>query len=321
MPIKLASPLLALLLANAALGATLRPSTSVSDGSVRLSDLFDGALNDRIIGPGPEPGSRIVVEAAQLAAIARQFGIDWRPGSTADRAVIERPGRPFPRADVLAALRAALATAGISADAEVEMPAFTPPMVPADSSALAEVAQLEYDVVTGRFTAMLSITAAAMAPSHSRLSGRIVEMVDVAVATRHLTTGDVVGPGDAVLARLRATLVRTEVARQPAQAIGQEVHRPVGAGAPFPLAELGRPAAVLRGATVQMQLSSPGLQLSAQGLAMESGAIGERIHVLNPTSRAIVDAEIVATGRVRVSGGTPGQLPPGAPIPVRVAGR
>ena len=56
-------------------------------------------------GAGPGAGGRIVVEAAQLGAIARQFGVDWRPASSADRAVLDRPGRPLRREDVLDAVQ------------------------------------------------------------------------------------------------------------------------------------------------------------------------------------------------------------------------
>ena len=60
--------------------ATLRAMTTLHASVVRLSDLFDdaGANADRVLGPGPGAGGRIVVEAAQLGAIARQFGVDWR---------------------------------------------------------------------------------------------------------------------------------------------------------------------------------------------------------------------------------------------------
>src|SRR5581483_6479663 len=94
--------------------ATLRSVTTLHAPVVRLSDLFDdaGAKADRVLGPGPGAGGRIVVEAAQLGAIARQFGVDWRPASSGDRAVLDRPGRPMRRDDVLDAVRQALVTAG-----------------------------------------------------------------------------------------------------------------------------------------------------------------------------------------------------------------
>ncbi len=301
--------------------ATLRGGTALSDPAVRLSDLWDGVVQDRAIGPGPEPGGRIIVEAPQLAAIARQFNVDWRPASTADRIVLERPGRPFPREEALAALRSALGTAGVAADAAVEMPGYVAPVVPAEATARGEVGQLDYNPTEGRFTAVLSVTAAGMTPAHARLSGRVMEMVELPVAAHRMMPGDVIGAADIQMGRLRANVIRGEVAQVPAQAIGMALRHPVGPGAPLLLADLGRPFMVQKGEAVQMQLEAPGISLSAQGVAMESGATGERVRVLNAQSRAIVDAEVSGTGRVRVSGTVPVLLPPGAPVPVRVAAR
>jgi flagellar basal body P-ring formation protein FlgA len=49
--------------------ATLRSVTTLHSAVVRLSDLFDdaGAGADRVLGPGPGAGGRIVVEAAHSA--------------------------------------------------------------------------------------------------------------------------------------------------------------------------------------------------------------------------------------------------------------
>ena len=90
----LIAALIALLAAGQAGAATLRPITTLAAPVVRLADLFDGLATDgaTVLGPGPAPGGRIVVEAAQLAAIARQFGVAWRPVGQ-ERAVLERPGR------------------------------------------------------------------------------------------------------------------------------------------------------------------------------------------------------------------------------------
>jgi flagella basal body P-ring formation protein FlgA len=67
-----------------------------------------------------------------------------------------------------------------------------------------------------------------------------------------------------------------------------------------------RPATVQKGATVLMALDSPGIALTAQGQALEAGSIGERIRVLNPVSRAVIEAEVTGTDRVRVA---PGGIP------------
>ena len=136
----LAASLLTVGAAPAAAGATLRTAeVELSDPGVRLSDLFDGVAHDQVIGPAPALGGRIVVEAAQLTAIARQFGVAWRSATLADRVVLSRPGEPFPREPIMAALRDALLAAGMPQNAEIETPAITPPMVPPGETARPDV--------------------------------------------------------------------------------------------------------------------------------------------------------------------------------------
>lgn len=304
-------PLCLLMLTAAAApagGATLRPMTSLSASVVRLSDLFDdaGPGAARVLGPAPQAGGRIIVEAAQLAAIARQFGVDWRPASAGDRAVLDRPGRMLPREQALDAVRAALDGAGAPAECEIELPGFAPPLVPAEASAQPVATQMSYDPNTGRFTAVLSVTGDGMDPVNIRLSGRVVETTEVPVAAGRLQAGTVLGASDVRMARVRVSLLRTEVARIPPQAIGMVLRHLVPAGQPLPLADLVRPPLVQKGAVVLIQLDSPGITLSAQGQALDPGAAGERIRVLNPISRAVVEAEVTGPDRVRVD---PGAMP------------
>ena len=94
--------------------------------------------------------------------------------------------------------------------------------------------------------------------------------------------------------------------RRLGDAVGMQLKRQIAAGQPLEIGQLMRPALVQKGATVMMVLDSPGIALAAQGQAMEAGAIGERIHVLNPVSRAVVEAEVIGPVRVRV---TPSGLP------------
>src|ERR1700712_2854215 len=124
--------LLFLLLPVCANAAILRPITELHGPVVRLSDLFDdlGAATDRPLGTAPAPGGRLVVEAAQLGAIARQFAVAWKPASNADRAVLERPGRPLAREAAVSAMRAALVGAGAGEDCEIALDGFAAPLVP-----------------------------------------------------------------------------------------------------------------------------------------------------------------------------------------------
>jgi flagella basal body P-ring formation protein FlgA len=298
--------LAASLLASPALAASLRPLTTLTTPVVRLSDLFDdaGAEATRVLGTAPAPGARIVVEAAQLAAIARQFGVDWRPSSTSDRAVLDRPGKPLPREPVMTALHEALATAGAPDDAEIELSGFSPPLVSPEAQPQVAIEQFGFDPASGRFGGTLSVIADGMPMVRVHLAGTLQEMVDVPVPVHRLPMGSVIRPDDLRTMRVRAGLVRGEVVRNPAQAVGLAVRRQAMPGQPLLLSELGRLAAVQKGARVTMQLQAPGLTLLAQGEALESGGVGDTIQVLNPTSRAVVDAEVISSDRVRVAPGT-----------------
>jgi flagellar basal body P-ring formation protein FlgA len=294
---------LAICLGSTAAGAaTLRSVTTLHAATVRLSDLFDdaGANANRVLGPGPGAGGRLVVESAQLGAIAHQFAVDWRPSSSADRVVLDRPGRPLRREDALNAVRSALIAAGVSADCDVDLPGFSPPLIPFDTDPRPVVSDLDYDPNGGRFTAMLSVTGQAMEPIHMRLVGQADDTIELPVAVARLAVGTVLREEDIRTARVHTSLVRGDVIRRAADAVGMQVKRQLAAGRPLAVSELSRPAMVQKRASVMMLLDSPGIRLTAQGQALDTGALGERIRVLNPVSRIVIEAEVIGPDRVQV---------------------
>jgi len=309
---------LALCVPTLAPAATLRPMTTLASPVVRLSDLFDdaGPLAGRVLGPAPAPGERIVVEARQLSAIARMFGVAWHPVSPADTAVLERPGRPLPRAALNEALAAALAGVGAPADLDIVLPGYAAPMLPRETAAALTVEQLDYDDATGGFTASVLVTGEGMAPLRLRLAGRAEEMVRLMVPARALPAGSVLRASDLMPVRLRASdlmpvrlrrsSLHGEVARDAAQLVGMTLRAQLAAGRPVRLADLAPPGAVAKGAPVVLQVESGALSATAQGIALASGSPGERIPVLNPLSRRVVEGEVLPSGVVAV---TPGSLP------------
>lgn len=297
-----------------AAAATLRTMTTLHGPHVKLSDLFDdaGANAARVLGPGPAPGGRIVVEAAQLAAIARQFDVDWRPASSADRAVLDWPGRPLPRTAAMGALREALVASGVPPEnCEIDLADFTPPLVPFEATLHPLVSQLDYDRTSGRFTAVLLVTGDGIEPIMARIGGQVNELIELPVASARLLAGTVVSADNVHMARVRSAAANGAVARRLEDAIGLQLRHQVTAGQPLELADLARPELVRRGADVQMLLDSPGIELVAQGRAMEAGAVGERIRVLNPVSHAVIEAEVIGPDRVRVAPGVQSLLAAG----------
>lgn len=282
-----------------------RPLVLVEAEAIRLGDLFEdaGPRGAMSLGAAPAPGRRIVVEAPQLAAIARMHGIAWRPVSGQERSVVERPGRPLTREDVLDPLRAELLRLGMDTEAEIELPGFSPPIVPVNALAQTVIEAPQFDPQTQRFQAILAVLADGAASQRLRLVGRAVATVPVVVASRRLAAGDVLRPDDVRLLRLRAERVRPGAAERLEQVIGQQLRRPVATDLPLYVADVTPPHLVLRHGAVTMVLEAPGLALTAQGRALEGAPRGAMVPVMNLASRSVVDAEVIGPGRVRVAMG------------------
>jgi len=284
--------------------ATLRPFAVVEDGVVRLSDLFEGAgpRGAAVLGPAPAPGARQVVEAGQLLAIARAHGIAWRPVGASERVVLERPGRAVARDEVVLALRAALRGQGLEEEAELELTGFAPPLVPERAFVQLAVEGAVLDLAGGRFAATLAVAADGVPTQRVRLAGRVVPTVPMLVAARRMAAGEVVRSGDVRLVRVPASRLRPGAAQEAAQVVGQALRRPAAADQPVLLADLAAATAVERGQTVTMLYEAPGIALTAQGRALDAAPRGGSVPVMNLGSRTVVEAVVVAPGRVRVGG-------------------
>jgi flagella basal body P-ring formation protein FlgA len=285
--------------------------TTLHGPSVYVRDLFDdaGPSADLFLGPGPDPGGRIIVESAQLNAIARQFNVPWRSVSRADRAVLEWPGRPLRQEEILDAVHLAVTAIGVTDRSDVEIAGFSPPTIPVEVTPVPTVSQLDYDPGTGRFTAALDLTAEGMNPIHTRISGLISEMTEAPVALTRLLTDTVVRADDLRMARVRSGLIHNEIARSVDQVVGMQLRHAVQAGQPLKLADLMRPPLVQRGAIVRMELDTAGVSITGQATALDTGSEGDRIRVQNLNSHALLSAEIIGPGQVRVTPDAPPGLP------------
>ena len=281
--------------------ATLRTSTDLQTDLVHLSDLFDGVDHDRAIGPSPEIGNRIFVEAPQLDAIARQFNVSWHSTSLADRTMLSRLGRPFTREEAISAVRSALKGASLAGDADIDLLDYTPPMLPTRDAVTSDIQGLELDTTSNRFTALLTLTNPGMHLMQIHLAGRIQEVVNLPVANRRLSSGEIIAEHDLKIERIRAESIRSEVAHSVEQLIGMAAHRTISPDKPIELADLGRSLEIQKGQTVHIELEYPGLVISARGIATEGGALGDHVRVTNVSSHAVLDARVIGVGQVRLA--------------------
>jgi flagella basal body P-ring formation protein FlgA len=277
--------------------ALLRPHAVVHGANVMLSEIFVGA-SDVVAFGAPAPGRRIVLEAPQVAQLARAHGIAWRPAPGAERIIVERPGRPLARAVAEEALREVLGPLGGGQHDGFDFAAPLP-LVGSGIEPIVTAEDAVFEAATGRFAATLMIDMGDTRPLRHRMTGRAWPGVLAVVATRRLATNEPLRPESFKLERVRADRAGTFLS-EPRDALGMVPRRPIAAGQPIAAGDLTRAPVVLKNSAVLMAIEVPGMTITAQARALEDGAPGEVIRVQNVASRAVVEAQVVGAGRVRV---------------------
>src|SRR3546814_7170801 len=87
-----------------------------------VGDLFDGALpnGDVAVARAPAPGESVVLDARWLSAVARAYGLAWRPASRFDQTVVTRSSQLVGTEAIRAALIGGLVARGAVGDLDIQ---------------------------------------------------------------------------------------------------------------------------------------------------------------------------------------------------------
>lgn len=312
------SPLLALALLAAALLADPQAAQSeqapalvslnrhivVHDDIVHLGDIFSGLDEqaDRAVGRAPTPGTSVRLDARWLAALARTYDIPWQPQSRLDTADVERASYQLEREELTALLEDALAARGEYAPVELrfEQPA-GPLILPLVEGAEAEIIGLSQDPRGSRFSATLVYPNRGTPLARVEISGRIYSLVEVPVPSRRLSRDGVIATADILWEQVRADRLPEDAVMDMADVLGKTPRRSLRPGDPIRMSELADPIIVQRNSKVTLRLNTQALRLSTAGRAMEDGAAGATIRVMNTSSNTIVTGVVARDGSVEVS--------------------
>lgn len=119
---------------------------------------------------------------------------------------------------------------------------------------------------------------------------------DTVYATRTLRPEEVLAPGDVVL---RGGVVPGTYAALD-EVLGQEARVALYAGRPIRRGDVRPPALVQRNMLVELVFDSGGLEILTEGRALDRGAAGDVIAVMNAGSRTRVFGVVRPDGRVQV---------------------
>jgi flagella basal body P-ring formation protein FlgA len=283
--------------ASARAEATLRPVAVVKASVIRIGDLFSdaGSHASDVVAPAPPLGSRTIFDAAWLAAAAREHHVDWQPASRFDQAAVERAARVVPADAVASALLDEIRARQPLDDGEIQLdnPALRL-VVAAEAPDAIGIESLSFDARTGRFSALVSALANDADAERQHVSGRVFRMVKVPTLNRALAPGEAIHTGDIEFLRLRADRVAGDVTADLHELVGRTPRRPLRAHEPLRAGDIQVPIVVHKGDLVTVLLETPLMRLSAQGKALDDGAMGAAIRLANTKSNRVIDA--VVTG-------------------------
>ncbi len=282
---------------------TLRQSVTVSGKLVRLGDLFvrAGDKAEAAVAYAPAPGKRAIFDARWLYRVARTYGLNWRPLSIHEKAVVARESIVIGRREIADHILAALVDKGVDADMQVELSnRMLRIHVPGDSTATVAVEDVAYDPRTRRFIAIVAAPADDPAARRIRVTGRVHRVIDVPVLTRRVLAGEVIRERDVKRIAMHSDRLQRDTIQDPGALIGKSPRRGLRAGVPVRVSDVRLPVLVPRRSLVIITYRVRSMTLTAQGRALEDGGAGDTVRVANTQSNTVVQAVVTGANRVSV---------------------
>ena len=295
---------LGLLYSSVADAVTLKTETVLEDEYLRLGDVFEGvtAHEDFVLAPAPAPGKKMILNAYALNQIAVSFGLPWKASNPFEHAEFKRSATVINASmieDVI--LRKAQSDFQVK-DAKVELSnSRTEFIIDRKFGHRIDITSFNYSPSQGLFDATIKLAN----DDEVNVSGRLIKMVEVPVLTTRLRNGDVISTQMVTWTQVPETMISSSTILDPAKIIGMTPRRSVRDGELVTDADLTAPLIVEKGEFVTMMLSNGRLNVTAKGRALDNGAKGDIIRIMNKSSNKVVEGRVTAPQTVSIDVGSP----------------
>jgi flagella basal body P-ring formation protein FlgA len=310
----LASPATAQVAASLTETPQLKREVTVAGDIVRIGDLISnaGPAAATPIFRAPDLGQTGALPAQRVLDAVLPHGLAVVDARGISEVTVIRSARVITRDDIEVRIVQALTARHTLGDPKNLKLTFDRDVRPIalEPSLTAELAliRMNYDALSRRFDLTFELPDNGTRRAW-RYTGSAVETVEVAVPMRALARGDVVRASDVSIERRPKTEVSGEPLAAPNEVIGLSARRPVRLGAALRVADLMKPELVQRNETVTLQYQAPGILLTLRGKALDAGAEGDTVSVLNEQSKRTVQGVVSGPGRVTITAVPPPPAP------------
>lgn len=287
---------------HAAYAVNLKQNVVVYDNVIKAADIFTGLGDDqkgaRVLGVAPQPGQEMTINAHSLLRVAMAMDIDWRPVSSAEYVTVQRASNTISRKNIADSIKNYAETQDnghykITLDQNVG-----DINLPHDAAADIRVASFTSDPQSRRFKAGLQVSEKN---TRYDISGSINRLLEVPVLKSSLRKGDIIAQNDVEYTEIVDTSIRGDVILNADDLVGKTPRQSITAGSVIKANDLDVPLAVKRGDLVTMIFERGSLQLSAMGKALQNGAIGDAVRVVNTESNRTIEGIVSRNGQVKIT--------------------
>lgn len=297
----------------------LRPEVTLSTDLVRFGDLFAG-LAGELAGQAafraPALGETGTIQVSRIVQAARAAGVLEETGDLRSegfaQVVVTRAARRLMAADLEDAVKTGLQERyGFDARPYALSIDGGAPAIVVEPELTGDLAvqELSYDPRTRRLQARLVVPgSAAMRLKPVRISGQLVETVDVVVPRRSIARGETLTHADIMVERRPRDGLPTELLADARAAVAKVARRTLSPGMPLRAGDVQREEIVAKGDLVTILYQSPGLLITMRGKAEEAGAMGDVITIANLQSKRSLQGTVSGPGRVSVQTSSAGRV-------------
>mgnify|MGYP002631462360 CR=1 FL=1 len=289
---------------NKATAAFLKTVVSVSGSEVTLGDLFSeaGETASIVVARSPAPGERLVLHAGQLEAIAKRSGLNWTNDNRFLRSTVTRQARTIGTDEIAEKVIAALREQGLEESWRVELGKNdVTAQVALDEDRPIRVLSTRFSVHSKRFSSVLEVPRGNDAAERKQITGTIYQVSRVPVLVRRLQRGEIISDRDIDYISIPHEKIGKTVLIDKSRIVGKEARRLLTNGKPIRAGDIRPPVVVEKGALVTIILQTDRMRISARGKALEDGAVGETVRVLNTRSSQTIEGVVSAPNRVVLS--------------------
>lgn len=165
----------------------------------------------------------------------------------------------------------------------------------------ASIKTLNADPVAKRWSANVNFVSGAEIVSVIPMQGKYMEMVMLPTAKRPISAGQEISANDLEMRPYPLNYARGGVLKDIGTAVGKVSHRIISANRPLRETEFATASVVHKNASVTLQYKTDAINITTVGQALEDGAVGDVIPVLNINSKKIIRATVLSKDTVSVT--------------------